>query len=151
MTLKYQETIEKLRPMKGELFLMVCKRSGSVYLSYDKNLIVNTGYVAAAECLAGVSGAEISSLGMGSSWTAPDVTDTTLQNIVTVPLTSVTYPEPGSVRFNFEVGYDDANGLTIFEFGLVTADGRLFSRVTRSDYIEKSDEVMLVGYWQINV
>ncbi len=113
------------------------------------NRIVATGYAAAAEALAGVAGARIAQVGAGTSGNEPTDNDTQIADAVRVDVQSIEYPTPSTVRFNFTFGYDDAVGMTIREFGLYTADGRLFSRKVREP-IEKTQYMSLVGAWDIH-
>lgn len=137
------------KPMRGELRLRVVDRAGRVVTeSVGHNLIVAGGYEAAAEALAGVAGAAIARVAVGSSGTEPAEGDTVITDAVSVAVQSVEYPSPGTVRFNFSIGYDVAVGMTIREFGLLTADGRLFSRKVREG-IEKTEAMSIVGRWDI--
>jgi len=55
-----------------------------------------------------------------------------------------------AVKFNFTVDFLDAVGMNIYEFGLITQDDKLFSRLTRA-LIAKTNEMQLVGQWTINL
>lgn len=112
--------------------------------------IVSGGYSAATEALAGVQGAAIRSVSVGDSGVLPSETDTSITNVSTVEIQSVEFPDETTVRFNFTIGYDDANNMHIREFGLITADGRLFSRKTREP-IEKTQYMSIVGQWGIHI
>jgi hypothetical protein len=137
--------------MKGKLQITVIGKDGHVKGDYIwENLITNNGYIAAAECLAGVSGAAITNINFGTNGTAPTLADTAITGAVNIPLKNVTYPEDGSVAFHFLVDWFDGVGVTIAEWGLMTADGRLFSRLTR-DVIVKNEEMQLLGRWTINI
>ena len=142
---------DKPRQMKGTFTLAVIDRAGDTIATYTKrNLIVATGYAAVADAIGGVAGANIAQLAVGTNDANPVETDTAIQNAETFPFVSIEYPEPTSIQFNFSIDYDDANGMDINEFGLMTQDGRLFSRITR-EYISKTDAIMLVGSWTINI
>lgn len=136
--------------MSGILHLKALRADGTeLWRMSDHNLIVAGGYRVAAEALAGVEGARIKFVGVGVNGTDPADTDTALTDAVAVEVQSVEYPENGTVRFNFTIGYDDANGMDIREFGLMTADGRLFSRKVREP-IEKTQYMTIAGAWDIN-
>lgn len=142
---------EQFKQMTGTLHLKAFDRDGvEVWRSDEKNLIVASGYTATAEALAGVPGAKITAVAVGTNGTEPIPEDTTLKNAVVIPIQSVTYPAPATVRFNFIIGYNDAIGVNIREFGLLTADGRLFSRRVR-DVLEKSQYLTISGMWEIKI
>jgi len=144
---------DKLSTMKGTLTINVINRSGETTATHVwNNLITTVGYSAAAQALAGVSGAKVASIGMGVNATPPKLTDTALSSAVTKPFTTIAYnPDTTpAVQFNFTIDFLDAVGMTIFEWGLITQDGRLFSRLTRAP-IQKTNEMMLVGHWLINM
>jgi len=143
--------VEQLRKIKGCLEFRCFDKNGlqTEYHKWD-NLVTNDGYAAAAESLAGVAGAAISHIGMGTDDAEPTVGDTLLTNVFSVPVTEVSYPANGAVRFHFTVDFFDNVGMNIAEWGLLTSDGRLFSRITRAVII-KTNEMMLQGTWTINI
>lgn len=145
------KTNDKMREMSGTLHLRAFDKSGKeMWSDTGKNLIVASGYTAAAEALAGVSGAKIVSVAVGTNGEPPADTDTSIQNAVVLQVQSVEYPQPGTIRFNFTIGYNAAPGMNIREFGLLTEDGRLFSRKTR-EILEKSQYLTIVGMWEIKM
>lgn len=142
---------DKLRRMTGKLYLKGYNFNGEeIFRSKEKNLIVASGYTAAAEALAGVAGAKIVNVAIGTNGKEPTPEDTNIKNAIIIPLQSVTYLTPATVRFNFTIGYDAANGVNIREFGLMTADGRLFSRRVR-EVLEKSQYLTISGMWEIRI
>lgn len=142
---------DRFKEITGVLHLRAYNRDGvEVWRSEDKNLIVTSGYDAAAEALAGVAGAKIVAVAVGTNGMEPALEDTAIKNAVVIPVQSVDYPTPATVRFNFTIGYDAANGINIREFGLLTADGRLFSRRVR-EVLEKSQYLTISGMWEIKI
>lgn len=113
-------------------------------------MIVAGGRMAAVEALAGIHLARIKSVAVGDNATQPTEADTEITNAVTVEVSSVEFPAPATVRFNFAIGYDVANDTNICEFGLITADGRLFSRKVHA-VIEKTQHMSIVGQWDISL
>lgn len=145
------KTTDNMRKMKGTLLLTVLNRQGEVVATYTQhNLIVDSGYQAVAGALAGVEGAKIAYFAVGTNGNDPAPADTAIENGVCVPLTFEVL-DNAAVRFDFIVDYDIANGKDIQEFGLLTQDGRLFSRLTREEHISKTEEMMLAGSWTINI
>lgn len=142
---------DNFKPITGTLHLRAYDRAGAeMWRSDEKNLIVASGYTAAAEALAGIPGAKIVNVAVGTNGTEPTPEDTAIKNAVVIPIQSVTYPAPATVRFNFVIGYDTANGVNIREFGLLTEDGRLFSRRVR-EVLEKSQYLTVSGSWEIRM
>lgn len=115
----------------------------------DQNLVVNEARTMLAQLVAGDSaGSAITKIGFGVGSTPADPDDTSLSSAYVRNLTGHSYPEAGKVRFEFALNTSEANGLTIREFGLITADNRLFSRKVRGG-IEKNDDISLEGVWTI--
>ena len=142
---------EKLKEMKGHLSLQRISRTGEVIESYEwDNLIVTSGYNAAAQALAGVAGAKINAIALGSNSNNPTLEDTDITNPLSFSFTDIEYFEPAKVKFNFTIDFFEAIGMDIYEWGLITQDGRLFSRIVRPP-ISKTNEMMLVGSWTINI
>lgn len=143
---------DKIARPSGILHLSAYNEDGRLmWEMHEKNLIVNTGYTAVLEALAGVAAAAITRIGIGTNGTAPEPTDTELTAPFLLDIETIEYPTPTSVRFNFRIGYSEANGMNISEFGLITADGRLFSRRSRVTPIEKSENMSIVGQWDIHI
>jgi hypothetical protein len=143
--------VDKIKQLSGTLHLRAYDVHG-VELWHDtaRNLIVATGYNATAEALAGVEGARIQKIAVGTNATWPQETDTEITDAEIVDIINVEYPAPATVRFNFMIDYDVAAGMAIREFGLLTADGRLFSRKTR-EAIDKTEHMSIVGAWDIHM
>lgn len=98
---------------------------------------------------AGVADKQIALVQCGSNATATDIADTAITTPATVGLDSTSYPTLSSVRFGWTFGTGDANGMTVVEFGLICADGGLFSRITRPP-IAKTAAISIVGAWEID-
>lgn len=145
------EIRDKIISLNGILHLRALDPKGKeLWRSAENNLIVVGGYEAAAQALAGIAGAKIQQVAVGTNGTAPTGSDISITNPVVVQVQSVEYPAVGTVRFNFMLEYADAVGMSIREFGLFTADGRLFSRKVRQP-IEKTAQMSIVGAWEINM
>ena len=145
------KAFDRIKKITGTLRLSAYDREGrKVWNDAGCNLIVNSGYVAASEALAGIAGAKIVKVAVGTNGDAPSPEDTAIKNAVEIPIQSIEYPEPGTVRFNFTIGYDVATGMNIREFGLFTEDGRLFSRKVR-EVLEKSQYLTITGMWEIRM
>jgi len=138
--------------LMGMLFFSIVDAATNKVISTHTthNIITDNGYHAAAQALAGVSGSAITTLAIGEDFTVPASGDTEITG-VTVPITSVEYPDNFSVRFNFQIDEYTANEMNLVEFGLVTQDGRLFSRLVRGEIIAKTDAIKIIGGYIINI
>lgn len=61
---------------------------------------------------------------------------------------SIQFPGDGQVSFIWELGYDEANGLSVCDYGLVTGDNTLIARKARGT-IEKTSEISIHGTWTL--
>jgi hypothetical protein len=114
------------------------------------NLIVDLARIQMAHLVAGdFDGREIVKIAFGTSGTAPTVSDTTITNVLLKDIDDFEYPEPGQVQFNWGLTVSEGNGMAITEFGLITADGKLFSRRNREKPINKESDISLEGSWTI--
>ncbi|MCD8173821.1 MAG: hypothetical protein LUD76_10275 [Alistipes sp.] len=142
--------MDVIRRPTGRLSLIEYDTAGNVLWSdTGHNLIVASGYDAIAQSMNGNPGAAVSHVAIGTRGDAPQDSDTEITDAVRIDFTSVEYPADGCVRYNFRIPADTAVGVPIREFGLITADGRLFSRKTR-ETIDKAEYMSLVGAWFIN-
>jgi len=115
-----------------------------------KNLITNGGRAAMAGVLgSGNTDLVIAQFAVGTNNAVAQLTDVALTAPFAKDVDSVTYPASGQVRFDFELSTGEANGKMISEWGLLTGNGTLFSRVVR-DTFEKTVGVRIVGYWIID-
>jgi len=130
--------------------MQVKDRKGNLLQMYSgENLVVNAGRNSAAR-LVGGSGAnkEITQIAFGTSGTSPSPTDADLTDKFIKAIDSVAYPQTGAVEFSWTLGFSEANGKSIREFGLFNTANELFSRKTR-DVIEKTSDIEINGTWTI--
>jgi hypothetical protein len=137
-------------PMRG-IFQMKVFRAGILIEEYeDHNLIVNGARFQMAHLVAGeVAGRHVTQIAFGTSGTAPDVTDTAIANQFVKNLSGFSYPEAGRVQFDWELLVTENNGMAILEFGLLSQDGTLFARRTRTNPIYKESDISIEGHWTI--
>lgn len=114
----------------------------------DENLIVGGAKSLMAKLIAGDTTDAIAEIGFGTGAIPAAPGDEALTAAHWRPLLGFDYPAPGKVRFLFELGVTEANGMDIREFGLRTVAGTLFSRKVRGT-IEKSEDISLSGSWTI--
>lgn len=147
-----QGLIDRLQPLKGRFELQVIHAgSGQVIETYvDANLVVNGGRTAVMQLLgAGGTTKYLKKLSVGTNGTAPVGTDTAITGAFTKNLGTVTYPTISSVRFDWQLGATEGNGIAIREFGLLCNDNTLFARKVR-EVINKNSDIILNGNWTIS-
>jgi hypothetical protein len=116
----------------------------------DHNLIVNLARVSMAHLIAGdVDDRSMLDIAFGTNGNPPTVDDTEITDPFVKELGGITYPQAGQVRFAWNLTNSEANGMAIMEFGLLTADGNLFCRRTRTTPINKESDISLEGTWTI--
>jgi len=116
----------------------------------EENLIVNEARTTMAHLISGdVANRSMRSISFGTNGNNPTVDDTEITNPFTKNLGAITYPAMGQVTFAWSLTTAEANGLAIMEFGLLTADGKLFCRRTRTMPINKQNDISLEGTWTI--
>lgn len=137
---------------RGEVDIMIYKDGKEIGRIYENNLVVTLGKTNIAKLLGGDPGGKpITKIGVGESNVGPYVTDNALTNAFIKDVTSVSYPDAQSVLYNIDITDLDANGLTIREFGLLTADSVLCARKVRDTDIIKTNSIRLVGTWKITI
>lgn len=138
--------------LKGLFYLeIICAKTGVILEKYqDNNLVVNGGRTAVVTLLgAGGTTKNLTQLSVGTNGTAPAGTDTAITGAFTKALGTVSYPTISSVKYEFQLGAGDANGIGIREFGILCADDTLFARKTR-ELINKNSDIILNGTWTIS-
>lgn len=141
---------DKANPLRGHFSLRVLDREGLVIESFeDPNMIVDLARVAMAHLVGEGEGLKVITrfgVGVGAQTASPG--DTELTEAYVNDILAHDYPDKGTVRFSWRLGYDEANGKSITEFGLYCADGTLFSRKVRSP-IYKASDIAFEGEWSI--
>jgi len=136
--------------MRGIFKMRVFKKGILVEEFEDHNLIVNAARVQMAHLIAGdVEERSIQSISFGTNGTAPAVSDTVITNPYTKDVEGFAYPAMGQCQVSWKLATSEANGMAIMEFGLLTADGELFCRRTRTTPINKESDISLEGTWTI--
>jgi hypothetical protein len=143
-------TEEKLGGLKGIFEARIYRAGKLVEEARDGNLIVDGARFQMARLLAGeFTGRNIAKIAFGTSGIAADPADTVIASQFVKPLAGFSYPENGQARFDWELTVAENNGMAILEFGLLTADGTLFSRKTRTNPIYKASDISIEGRWTI--
>jgi len=145
--LKANETMA----MHGKFHLLVYRKGILIEEWSDPNLIV----IGARQQLANVLASEssnifINRIAFGTNGDVPEYSDTLITNQFVKSFSGYTFPSPGEVQFNWLLKETENNGMAISEFGLLTSDGSLFARKTRSFPINKDLDISLEGHWIIS-
>ena len=147
---------DKPENLHGEFCINIFRDGEIVERIEECNLIVNSGRVRLAELAAGKSSAYITQIGVGSGSNIENEDDTQLEEQQLFPLKTITV-EGRDAKFEFELGINDANGLSIREFALFCSDNVMFSHKVRINpdtgkarTIEKESDIQITGYWIIH-
>lgn len=146
---RIKRVASRMKP-RGTVHLFFYDEHGQM-LDYQtkKNLVVNTGKAKMCHLLAGTAANNFPArIGAGTNGTATSLTDTALTGSASVVLGSPTVGSTG-IQWPFTFTTADANGITIQEFGLLTGDGTLFSRIVWAP-ISKTAGMSIVGSWEID-
>ena len=141
---------DQIAPVTGHFRLEV-RRAGEVVEVVDEPNLVVVGSKTCLSRLVGgaVTGKQITTIGFGTSGTAPASGNTALTGAFTKAVDSVSYPASNQVRFAFSLSSSEANGMAILEFGLLTGDSTLFARKVRSSAFNKDSDVSVAGTWTL--
>lgn len=134
----------------GLFLLNVFRRGQLVETISERNLIVDNSKQIHAKLLGGsVSGQSVTTIGFGTSGTAPAAGNTSLTGAFTKAIDTVTYPATNQVSFNFSLASGENNGMAILEFGLITSGAALYARKIRASALNKASDISLSGSWVI--
>ena len=143
--------------LKGR-FTMQCldKVTGKVLYEYvDDNLVVDLGRHATVLLLGGdPSAAAVTQIGVGTNNTAPTNADTSLTGLFIKALntgSTVNTYTTNTVTFGYQIDTTEANGMTIWEFGLFTASSVLVAHKVLSASIIKNSSFAIAGTWTLTV
>ena len=127
MFLKFEDTTEKL---KGEFAIKVFRCNKLIDEFADHNLVVEAGRVRLAQLAAGLNNNHITYIGVGSGSNEESPADLYLENQILIPIIQATVTGRDA-KFDFVIDQQQANGLSIREFGLFCSDGTMFSHRVR--------------------
>jgi hypothetical protein len=137
--------------VRGTLLLRCFDRGREVWRFHDPNVVVNGGRQTMSLMLAGQNphGA-ITRISVGNNPALPQQTDSAISNQYAKAFDSITFPSSTGVSFNFSLTDNELVGYYVAEFGLLLADGTLFSRKTVPSPANKSATQSFAGSWTIN-
>lgn len=142
------ELHETIKPPTGRLILDIFE-DGVLIERYDGPNLVVSGMANVMAALLGGESMPVTQIGFGTNGTAPVTGNSTLSSAFVKDVSSVSYPSPGLVKFNFSLENSEANGLAIMEFGLLTSTDVLVARRVRSSPINKNVALRFAGAWLI--
>lgn len=116
----------------------------------EENLIVSKGKQAVCYLLAtGNANKIVNKIGFGTGATEPLITDTALSApFIKAIGSSISYPALNQIKWDWELGLAEGNGVTYYEMGLLTQAGDLFARKVRSAMV-KNAETRFFGSWTL--
>lgn len=120
-----------------------------------RNLIVDGGRMCIAYLLGGLPNKKISQFAVGTGTTAANVSDTTLQNPVTLstgtiykPIIGVVFPAPFTLLVQMVLSATEANGYLLTEMGLFNDENTLIARKTRTG-VNKVSDASITWSWRV--
>ena len=136
--------------VRGRLRLDVFRRGEMIERWEDDNLVVLGMRLTLARLLGGdVANRSVTRIGFGTNPTPPVHGNENLTGAFVKALDGVAYTALHVVEFGFSLGADEANGLAISEFGLLTTTGVLVARRVRGTPLHKASDLSLSGLWSI--
>jgi hypothetical protein len=153
--------------VSGELCYAVRRGGKTVERHHGRNMVMTLGRVAVARLFAGLPGGNGVKIGVGEDGSPVSPEQISLTNPWLVEASSIGFAQAETtdgilawipsaaatpnVRFDFVFGPNDANGISIMEFGLFTQDGVMFARRIRANGkpIGKDEDISIEGYWII--
>lgn len=135
--------------LKGVLTLKAYNNGVLIWEQKDNNLIVTNGYLSLFGSLIGTANKYIQKVQAGTNGVAPALTDTAITSPLDLAIES-TVITASKLTINFSMDAATGNGTTFAEFGLITAEGGLFSRKAWTPF-EKIADLTINGTWEINI
>ncbi|MFT8945933.1 MAG: hypothetical protein ABF876_05050 [Acetobacter aceti] len=139
------------RAARGEIQLRIYRGGRCIRTEKMTNLVVSGAAQMKAHLLAGdTSGSyAIAKIGYGTSGTAAQESDTALVTPFIKNVDQVTVNASGDLVASFSLASTEANGLSLYEFGLMSASGILFARKVRDLPLLKASDLSITGTWTI--
>jgi hypothetical protein len=133
---------------------------GREEISLGQNLFLDNGRQMLAYCFgfrSPIDNYVLTKFGVGTGFTAPKVTDVSLEapiafsvGVYTKDIAGIDYPTAFVMRVEFVLGATEANGYLITEMGLYTGDETLVCRRTNLG-INKSSDFVPTLTWRIRM
>lgn len=148
--LKFKSLFTDEITISGQIDYVV-KKNGQIISEGSHNMITNVAKDVLARLLGGdVTGKSITKLAVNADSAAAQPTDSAMADAFVKAVDGHDYPETGQVRFAWSIGINEANGIDIWRFGLMTNDETLFAVKVRPNHpIYKDEEISVEGTWKI--
>ncbi len=130
-------------------FHLEVRRAGMLIETYNGPNIIVAGSDQIAMALLVGAGSPVGQIGFGSGQAAASPGNAALLTPFTKPVDAASASN-GVATFQFSLAGTEANGLTIWEFGLITVAGALYARKVRSSGLAKAADISLSGTWTIS-
>lgn len=136
---------------RGSLEVRVWRDGHLIEHTRDDNLIVTGSKFIHAQLLGGmVAGNSVGQVGFGSNAAPAALGNTSLSvDAYVKAVDAITYPSSNQVAFAISLGSLEAQGLSLAEYGLLTASGLLYSRLVRAAPLVKDGSVVISSIWTI--
>ena len=152
--------VDSLKSCTGKFAVEVYKKGVLQDRYADHNLVVDAGRNRLANLAAGLSTSAVKYIGLGSGSVKEGPADTKLQEQQLFPIDKVSV-NGKDARFDFTIKENQANGLSVREFGLFCADKTMFSHRVRLSVnddtqaekvltIDKAPDIEIRGYWVLH-
>jgi hypothetical protein len=136
--------------LSGRLYYTVYRNGIPIESFADSNLIVNTARLQMARLVSGdVDGRSIDRVAVGINGNVALVSDTEITDPFIKEVDGFEYPAIDRVKIDWKILQNEANGMAIREFGLLTTDGMLFARRIRDKPLNKESDISIEGEWII--
>ncbi|GAN83792.1 hypothetical protein F1645_16400 (plasmid) [Novacetimonas hansenii] len=143
---------EKMRREHGRVDLKIWRAGVLIAHETDSNLIVEGAANMKAALLSGDTTGKyaIAQIGFGTNAAAAQETDSALTGAYVKPVDGITpNSATGQLTVAFSLAATEANGISISEYGLLSANGVLFARRVRDLPLLKASDLSFSGTWQI--
>lgn len=135
----------------GHFRLNVFRRGHLIEVIDEANLVVGGASQANAQLVGGaVTGNSITQIAYGTNGTAPVTGNTAITAPYAKSVDGVSYPAANQAAFAFSLGSGEANGMGIYEFGLLTTAGVLYARKVRTVVLNKASDLSFTGTWTLS-
>lgn len=144
-------TDKERRAASGIIRMRIYRGGRCIRVEALQNLITSGAAAMKAHLLGGdtTGNYAISKIGFGSSGTAVSESDSALVTPYVKNIDSAAVNGSGALVISFSLGTTEANGLSLYEFGLLSGSGILFARKVRDLPLLKASDLSFSGTWTI--
>lgn len=141
--------MDKLK-ISGHLVIKARDKDGNILWEKEgDNLITSNGYLSLLQGLSGTANKNILKVQAGTNSTSTSTSDSAITNPLDLTIANFAISSSKLV-ISFNFGELEGNGQSWSEFGLICADGTLFSRKVVPTFT-KIQDLSIEGIWTINI